>query len=135
SRDEVKGGSELYFVPVRKDGGTDYRLAWQVSVHIERPRADWATLIDAEDGRILWRHDRVRHATIAGTVTAKVHPAVSTDALVAKPLHNLTVHIAGVMDTTDANGAYSGLCTGTSSVSANLSGIYCSVSRLDCASC
>jgi hypothetical protein len=59
------------------------RQAFRVSVRTADPPGDWETYVDAATGEVLWRFNRVRFATVDGTVTGEVHPLSGTDPLVS----------------------------------------------------
>jgi hypothetical protein len=64
-----------------------------VRVFIQTPRGNWVTLVDAETGEVLWRHDRVRYANITGLVLGQDSPHLPTDGLVTQYFPNGTVNV------------------------------------------
>lgn len=126
--DRLEGGDRLWLVPIAEPSGVRYRLAYEVEVRIADPPASWATLVDAENGTVLWRHDRVR-AVVSGTVTGDVHLVLPTDPPTTRPMAHETVSVDNGDVTTDAAGFYSGAASGSAKVISKLSGPYCVADR------
>lgn len=128
--DKVDESTALSYVPVAVAGGTEYRLAHEVRFTTATPRGSWLALVDAGDGTLLWRENKVREV-ISGNVTGLVHPVLPTDPLTSQPFRNLTVSVGPNNDVTDAAGNYSAPATGTVTVSALLAGPFCNTLRYD----
>ena len=126
--DHVEGGERLWLVPEGADGAPRYRLAYQTEVVTLQAPHRWLTFVDALDGRVLWRHDRVRHA-ISGTVTGQAHLTLPTDPLTTIPFEQENVAVGQATATTSASGAYSAAGGSHTKVSSALSGTHCVVDR------
>lgn len=129
--DRIEGGERLYYVPALRDGRDVLRLAYEVNVRVTNPRAAWLTLVDAVDGSVLYRQDRIRHALVQGTVTGQIHPNLPTDARITVPFENAWVTVGAGMDTTDATGHYERDVAGMVTVASQMSGPYVRVLRQD----
>lgn len=128
TRDQIEGDDRLWLVPTPGDGGTLYRLAHEVEIRTANPPALWLTLVDATNGEVLWRHNRVR-TVVSGTVTGQVHLNLPTDPLDTRPFAHENVSVDGGIVTTDLAGAYSGAASGSARVMSSLSGPFCVVDR------
>jgi len=129
-RDRLEGGESLALLPVAGEAGVEFRRVAEVRVITANPPGDWRTLVDAANGEVVSRQNRVRW-TIGGTVTGEVHDLLPTDPLGAQPLRRLRVTVGATPVTTDAAGAYSAPAAGTVTVSAGLRGSFCNVNRSD----
>lgn len=125
--DAVTGGDDLFLIAVASG---ELRLAREVEARVADPAARWIVLVDAADGRVLWRHDRVRH-DVSGVASGEVHPDLPTDPLVARPLRDQRVTVGGTDVFTDALGGYAAAAGGTVDVLMQLAGRYCDVNRQD----
>ena len=128
--DRVEGGAPLYLLPYPGKAGTEYRLVYDVRVHTADPPSNFITLVDANDGAVLWRHDRVRF-NIGGNVSGAIHPYLPTDALAGRNFAHLSVQVGAFPALTDAAGNYDQTASGTVTVSAQLNGQFCNVNRQD----
>jgi hypothetical protein len=129
-RDRLAGGETVALLPVTAEDGLSYRAVTEVRVTTEDPPGDWRTLVDAGDGEVLWRQNRIRYA-IAGTVTGTTHLSLPTDPLAPRPLPHLTVNVGPTPTVTDAAGGYSASAVGSVMVTAQLKGSFCDVNRQD----
>jgi hypothetical protein len=129
-RDRVAGGDVLYLFPREGETGTEYRLVYDVRVRVIEPPAHWITFVDAANGEVLARIDRVRHA-ITGTSSGDVHPLLPTDPQTALPFAHLTVSDGSNSTATGAAGAYALPSGGAVTISAALAGPYVNVNRSD----
>jgi len=123
----IEGGENLYLAA--PEGGTP-RLAREVRGLSTSPPAHWVVLVDAEDGRVLWRHDRVRYA-VTGTVSGEVHTDLPSDTPVARPFRNQSVTVGAASAVTNAAGAYSAAASGSVTVGMQLQGPYSDVNRAE----
>ena len=123
----IEGGENLYLAA--PEGGPP-RLVREVRALGTAPPAHWVVLVDAEDGRLLWRHDRVRYA-ISGVVSGEVHTDLPSEVPVARPFRNQTVTVGATSVVTNAAGAYSAPATGTVTVDMLLQGPFCDVNRAE----
>ena len=125
--DRVEDGG-TWLLPWTTSDGTELRLVYEQQVHTEDPPGNWWTLVDADRGEVLWRHNRVCHA-IAGHVSGGVHLLTPTDPLVAASFANLNVDVGGTVATTNTLGLYSAPASGTVTVKSALAGPFCQVSN------
>jgi hypothetical protein len=128
--DAVEGGADLYLVPTEQGESLSYRLVWDVRVLVADPPGNWMVLVDATNGEVVWRHDRVRHS-ITGAVTGQIHPNLPGDPLTAAPFRNMRVDIGPFQAVTNASGAYSAAPGGSVTLTAQLRGPFCNVNRID----
>jgi hypothetical protein len=129
-RDRIEGGETLALLPVAGEDGLSYRTVAEARVLTVDPPGDWRTLVDAATGEVLWRQNQIRHA-ISGTVTGTVHSLLPTDPVAAQPLSNLRVNVGPTPATTGPSGTYSVAAGGAVTVSAQLLGPWCDVTRQD----
>jgi Zn-dependent metalloprotease len=129
-RHRIEGGERLWLVPVPDENGVQHRLAAEVQIATEDPSGRWIVLVDARNGEVLWRHDRVRHA-VGGTVTGNVHLLLPTETPTSRPFAHQRVTVGGGADTTDPAGMYSVPAAGTVIVNTQLRGPFCAVTRQD----
>jgi Zn-dependent metalloprotease len=129
TRDRTEGG-ELALLPLSTETGVGYRPVYQVRVHTVSPLGNWAVLVDAENGAVLWRANRVRYA-ISGTITGDVHLVLPTEPLTTSPMAHLTVNVGPTAAPTDNAGVYSASAVGTVSVNGQILGLYCNINRQD----
>ena len=134
--DEVTGDPEL-FIWVDRGKNPVYHLAWLTELFVHSTNADdhvpvhrWNIFIDAHNGEILEKFDKVRTATVEGHVTAGVkdHPyGMET----TRGLSHVEVDVSGVGSTyTDENGYYSIDIGNTSrSVTVKLEGSYLNINN------
>ena len=97
---------DLKILPVPVNRNNDYRLVYEVTVDgrdVNNFRSIYYTLVDANTGEILYRADRVQHATditVNGTLY-KTHPYNPTS---VEPLKHLRLNVSAVNYTTDTLG-------------------------------
>jgi Zn-dependent metalloprotease len=127
-RDAVEDGG-LYFLPWNGAGGLEYRLVFEQVVKTEDPPANWLTYVDALNGDVLWRTNRVRHV-ISGRVTGDIHPYLPTDAYSNVGFKALKVFVGPQTPVTDALGDYSASAGGTVAVIDSLIGLFCDVNNV-----
>lgn len=124
----------LYILPIYREDHFDYHLAYRCEFSVENPGGRWVSYVDAHNGEILWRFDRVREA-VSGAVSGSIHRNNATDAVTSEPLPDLYVNIGGQQTTTNAAGQFSLATVGTSfNLSAKIEGKYAKVTRADATS-
>lgn len=105
--DEVRGGDELFLLPVDDVDGTTHHLVRRVQVRQKNPDHSWRTYVDAHTGEVLWRYDRIRHGTVSGKVTGDVKlggPATPQETV---EFRDARLIVAGEFVETDPNGDWS----------------------------
>jgi hypothetical protein len=130
SVDRAEGADRLYYLPYPTENGEERRLVYRVVVRTRATPGNWIAYVDAEDGRVLWRFDRVRD-NVSGTVAGLVHPVLVSDPPNSRPFPHLRVVVGGTAVFTDSVGHYSGAGPDPSSVTASLTGPFCNVIRDD----
>lgn len=130
ARDEVRDGEGTFLLPLAGEAGTTIQLVYDVRVRIADPPGNWVVLVDAGNGDVLWRMNRVRTA-IGGTATGEIHPLLPTDPLAPFPFAHMTVTDGTLSTSTDLAGAWSLASAGAVTISASLAGPYVNVNRQD----
>ena len=129
--DRVEGGEQLYILPRLIEGEMRYDLVWDVRVHVAEPPGNWITLVDATNGDVLWRRNRVRYA-VQGAASGNVHLVLPDEVPTPNPMRGMYVLFDGaVVDTTDPSGVFAASPGSTVTVSAELIGPYVNVDRQD----
>lgn len=126
----IEGGDNLYWLPEEGSGGPTYRLVREVRARATTPPASWIVLVDAADGAVRWRHDRLRF-DIAGQVNGPVHLGLPTGPTQPQPFPHQRVSVGGNHVFADAAGIYTSPATGTVTVESALEGLFCDVYRSD----
>jgi len=121
----------LYILPIENEARFDYHLAYRCEFSTDEPAARWVSYVDAHNGEILWRFNRVRHS-VSGTVTGSVHRHDATDPLTSHAFPDLQISNGVQQATTNANGQYVLNANGSSfTITARLEGKYARVTRAD----
>ena len=126
----VEGGEHLYWLPDESAGATTYRLVRDVRARTTSPPGSWIVLVDAADGAVRWRHDRLRYE-ISGAVNGTVHLDLPTGQVQSQPFAHQRIGVGDNNVYTDLGGVYSGPASGTVIVESALEGLYCDVFRAD----
>ena len=127
----ISGEGTLYILPIDQENRTDFHLAYEVYVSASNPPGNYIALVDAHDGSLLWRHNRVRYTDVTGRVTGMVQLDLPTDPFVEEGLFDQYVTIGGVMVRTDSLGYYRRDISSSSTLTASLFGPYVNVNRND----
>ena len=135
NQDRVSAGETLFVLPVERDGGTDYHLVRHVRVEQLEPPHLWESFVDAHDGEIVWRFDRVRYGSISGYVSGEIKASVPSDPVIVSNLEGVRVNFGPSFTNSNAAGNYVlGSVSGTGTLSALVAGTYARVFRQDAAS-
>lgn len=82
----------LVIYPVENEGSYEYHLAYEIYLApFSDPLNAWVYFVDANDGQILYRYDRMISFNIAGNVTGEVYPECPADTPVNAPFRNQTL--------------------------------------------
>lgn len=82
----------LVIYPVENEGSYEYHLAYKIELApLRDPLSAWVYFVDANDGQILYRYDRMISLTINGNVTGTVYPECPADTPITAPFWNQTV--------------------------------------------
>ncbi|NNM33386.1 MAG: T9SS type A sorting domain-containing protein [Gemmatimonadetes bacterium] len=128
--DETKGGEDLYILPIEHAAGVDYHLVRHVRVSQSSPAHEWETFVDAHDGEIKWRFDRVRHGSVSGHCDIDVKEFSPLDAQVTRSSAHQRVTVGSEVTNSDPNGDYAvGFVSGTETVTMRLEGPWVNVDR------
>ena len=103
----IHQNASLKILPVPQKFNNDYHLVYEITVDTKDPEgspAKYYTLVDANNGEILYRVNKVEHFTNDVTVSGTAFPTNPYNASVSMPLANLKVTVAGIDYYTDANG-------------------------------
>jgi len=65
--------SERVIVELDEGFGRENRMAWRVVISSETPPGRWNTLLDADTGEVLSRHNEICLANVTGNVAGDVH--------------------------------------------------------------
>jgi hypothetical protein len=126
----VEGGDALAWLPVEDQGATSLRLVRLVSARVTTPPASWIALVDARDGTLRGRHDRLRY-DIEGTAQGPVHLDSPNGPPLPRPFAHEGVDVGGNTVLTDDAGVYRSPAVGTVTVTSALLGSFCDVERWD----
>lgn len=85
----------LAILPIRRESGIDYRLAWKVETRTDEPIGHWISLVDAMDGTLLTRINNARDALVEGVITASVEPVSPDGNFITTPLPYLDLQLSG----------------------------------------
>lgn len=126
----VEGGETLYWLADEAQTDKVYRLVRDVRARSISPPGSWIVLVDAADGTVRWRHDRLRYE-IAGAAIGPVHLDLPTGPTQSQPFAHQRVVVGSNDVFTDANGIYTAPASGTVTVESALEGLFCDVYRAD----
>ncbi len=129
--DRVTGTDQLYILPRRQGNTIDFHLVYYITVRTFQPEGNYDTYVDAHDGEIIWRHNRIRYINTRVEVSGDVQPLLPTDPFVEKPLFDLYVNIGGTQFVTDNSGAVETDIQLPLTVSMDLRGPFLNVNRDD----
>ncbi len=118
----------LYLMPWSTETGVEYRLVYEQRVVTEDPPGNWIAFVDAENGDVLFRQNRVRYV-ISGQITGAIHTLLPTDPLTTAPFRDLRIWVGPDSGVTSSLGNYSVPATGTVSVRDSLIGPFCDVNN------
>lgn len=84
----------LVIYPVEYEGGYEYHLAYEIELSpLRDPLRAWVYFVDANDGQILYRYDRMIPLDVNGNVTGTVYPECPADTPINVPFRNQTVSV------------------------------------------
>lgn len=128
--DERSVDDALYILPVAQGSGSvDYHLVYRVNVRTVSPAGNYVAYVDAHDGTVVWRYNRVR--TVGGTVSGDVQLVLPTGPFVDMPLSDLYVNVDGNQVTTDSLGNFDHAAVSSGIITAELRGPWVNVNRQD----
>jgi Zn-dependent metalloprotease len=127
----LSGNGAMYILPIVRDNGIDFRLVYEVFAETANPPGNYIVLVDAHDGTLHWRHNRVRYTEVSGTVTGMVQLVLPTDPFVEQGFGDEYVTIGGAQVRTDSLGHYVRDITSSTTLTTSLAGPYVNVNRND----
>ncbi len=84
----------LVIYPVENEGGYEYHLAYEIELApLKKPLSAWVYFVDANDGQVLYRYDRMIPLSINGNVTGTVYPECPADTPINVPFRNQIVSV------------------------------------------
>ena len=135
----ITTNAELFILPVPENKAYKYKLVYQVNVETmhDGVPADYYTLVDAHNGEVLYRTNKVLHmdghgheskgGTVEMEVTAEVYPTHSFNPLSNEPMANMEYSVASTTYNTDGNGYSMSGASGTQSATFFLRGLWSTV--------
>jgi hypothetical protein len=98
----------LVILPIEEDNILKYRLAFKFQIIIKRPFGNWLCFIDAQNGAMILRLDKIYAQNISGHVNIMYRPLFYNDPLLETNYQHGRVFVSGVDDgVTDEFGNYS----------------------------
>ncbi len=98
----------LVILPIEEDNILKYRLAFKFQIIIKRPFGNWLCFIDAQNGAMILRLDKIYAQNIYGHVNIMYRPLFYNDPLLETNYQHGRVFVSGVDDgVTDEFGNYS----------------------------
>jgi len=130
--DNVSGGEHLYILPLDHAVGSDYALVRHLRVSQASPPHEWETFVDAHDGEVRWRQDRVRYGSVTGNVTGEIRVSSPNDPVIIVNLKDVGIDFGAGTTFSDASGnyAFAGV-SGTQTLHADVDGRWADVFRVD----
>jgi len=96
SRDDVREVVLLILpIPVEAELSTEFRPAYRVHMRSEEPYGDWVSFVDAADGRVLWRYNRMHATNVVGSVDADAEDVGYCQGISLEVMENMTVTVTG----------------------------------------
>jgi Zn-dependent metalloprotease len=87
--------AELWYVPAPSGETIELTLAYRVRFETDQPFGEWETYVDAMNGTILARTNRIETVNVVGNVEADVQDFGYCDPNGTDALQNLTVNVTG----------------------------------------
>ena len=125
------GDGKLFILPVTDDTGTHYHRVYEVHLKSSSPTGNFVAFVDAADGQLVWRHNRVRYLDIRGKAEGTIQPILPTDPFVTRPFSSQDVMLGTLRVVTDSIGLFAADLTGPVTLSTGLSGPSVNVNRAD----
>lgn len=97
----------LVIYPVEYEGSYGYHLAYKIELALIRdPLSAWVYFVDANDGQILYRYDRMISFAVAGNVTGTMYPECPANNPVTVPFRDQTVFTSNGSNNTLYSGMF-----------------------------
>jgi len=103
--DTITGEDKVYYLPQQRSTGIVYSLVYKMIVKTKKSYGNYVTYIDANNGSIRWRYNRVRHhSDTRGTVKGKIQIRSPFAAFVERIFPDQYVKMGSDEITTDSEG-------------------------------
>jgi Zn-dependent metalloprotease len=129
--DKVHGSGKLYILPLKKDKMIFHHLVYHIEVSISNPVGNFDVFVDAHNGEIIWRHNRIRFTDTKAHVSGDVQLVLPTDPFIEKDLIDQFVNFGGSTLITDSIGLVVKNITSSENLSTELRGPWVNVNRQD----
>jgi hypothetical protein len=94
--------------PLYFNDGTEYHPAYRFMIGTIDPFAEWEVIVDAENGQILQRLDKIYYDVVSGNISGQIQPATAYDDWVDRDFFHMNLEYNGLDSaTTDTAGNYS----------------------------
>ena len=125
--DKTAGNEDLYILPIREDMQLAYHLVYWVNVETVAPAGNFITLVDAQTGDVLWRHNRVRSIDVRSSGT--IQEVEPTGPFVERSFANQKITINGIDLITNEEGIVTPVLFQDVPFTARLEGPFVNVNR------
>lgn len=122
--DILQSAHEVYILPVKSKNSVSYRLVYKVNVLSSENVADFTTYVDAHNGEVAWRFNKIFKSSSSFDVKGGIKMKNPMDTLTIKNFPRQTVNIGVNTYTSDNNGTITADIPDSSDISANLNGTY-----------
>jgi hypothetical protein len=85
------GDPVLTYLPIRRSDRYEQRLTWRYEFRTQEPPGAWVSFVDAADGALLWRFNKIQYGEVHGQALGSIEPVTAGDALQDRPFPYLTV--------------------------------------------
>jgi len=120
-----------FLLPVVESNAVRYHRVYEVFIDTESPLGRYVAYVDANDGQVIWRHNKVRHTEVRGRARGYVQLVLPTDPFQEMDFSRQHVTIGGVQVSTDSSGRFSHDIASPTTLTAQLSGLFVDVNRAD----
>lgn len=127
----VRNDGRQFVLPVRNGNAISYHLVYEIFVESTSPVGNYVAFVDAHDGQILWRQNRVRYADVKGRARGTVQLILPTDPFVEADFKKQYVNIGGVNVLSDTLGRFVRDIASSTTLSASLLGASVNINRAD----
>ncbi|MGA9117176.1 MAG: T9SS type A sorting domain-containing protein [Bacteroidota bacterium] len=128
---ELHTDGRLWVLPLVEGDRITPHLVWEVSVRSDAPPGNYAAFVDAHDGTLRWRFNRVRTTDVRGRVEGSIQLVLPTDPFEDRPFRDQRVRIGDAVCITGASGLFAANLAVPETLRAMLEGPYVTVHRAD----
>jgi len=130
-KDKASASGNIYILPVEEDRVITYHLVYHIEVTISDPVGNYDVFVDAHNGQIIWRHNKIRYIDTKAHVSGDVQLMLPTDPFIKKDLKDQYIDFGGSNLTTDSLGLVVKNISSSENLSAELRGPWVNVNRQD----